>query len=310
MIYQLNISISHGSNASDTEGVMLSDHKLFTQLRKKYPDNSLNPRWFNLQISYDDAVKQKLFDIFLSATGREPSADPSRMLKNMKRYYYVRVKRIAEVHDLDTAPWLYLTPPQLSLAEFAAVEFDDSYVVAKVMRKKKITFGSTRSVGWMMLFSGGLKDGFLKSDLRGIDFQPVKLENGSPSGLWQIVSPVRMPPLAMRLTDGRGNPFTGDDSRACVVDEGSYFPKVLKYHESDLVKMPDVDFIMSAERLGGGHNAHRMHIVSQRFREVAEKLAPGQFSYGLVAAGEGAELQKRYTIPELALMDSSFMTTI
>ena len=45
---------------------------------------------------------------------------------------------------------------------------------------------------------------------------------------------------------------------------------------------------------------HRMHIVSQRFRQVADKLAPGQFNYGLVAVGEGEELQSRYTIPELA----------
>ncbi len=104
----------------------------------------------------------------------------------------------------------------------------------------------------------------------------------------------------MKLTDGQGGAFVGDTAKACCVDEGSYFPKVLKYHQKDMAGLPDVDVIMSAERLGGWHNAHRMHIVSQRFRQVAEKLAPGLFSYGLVAIGEGEELQTRYTIPDLA----------
>jgi hypothetical protein len=109
-----------------------------------------------------------------------------------------------------------------------------------------------------------------------------------------------MPPLAMQLSDGQGSPYTGDPSKACILDQGSYSPPVLRYRESDLREVPDVDVILSDERLGGGHNAHRMHIVSPRFRQVAEKLAPGQFNYGLVAVGEGEELQTRYTIPELA----------
>ena len=220
--------------------------------------------------------------------------------KNKGTAYNVRVERLAEDHDLDNAPWLCLIAPKQSLAKFNKVEPDDSYVVTKVTSKKKISFGCTDHVGWMMLFSEGLKDKLLESGLCGLGFQSVKLEKGSPSGLWQITSPARMPPLAMQLTDGQGNPFIGDGCRACCVDEGSYFPMVLKYRESDLVEVPEVDVIMSAERIGGGHNAHRMHIVSQRFRQVAEKLAPGQFSYGLVAVGEGEELQKRYTIPELA----------
>ncbi|WP_395739774.1 hypothetical protein [Prosthecobacter sp.] len=300
MNYQLNISITLGSNSQKSEGVVLSDQKLFAQLRSRSPDSSVNPQWFNLQILYDEAVNQKLFEIILAKTGRRPSADPLFVLKNVEKYYYVRVNRLIEVPDLDAAPWLFLTPPPLSLAEFSAVEPDDSYVVAKVKSKKKIAFGSTRTVGWMMLFSDALKDRFFTSGLRGISFQSVKLEDGTPSGLWRLTSHARMPSLAMQLTDGQGNPFPGEESRACCVNEGSYFPMVLKYRENDLADIPNVDVIMSTERIGGGHNAHRMHIVSQQFRQAAEELAPGQFNYSLVAVGEGEELQTRYTIPELA----------
>ena len=46
-------------------------------------------------------------------------------------------------------------------------------------------------------------------------------------------------------------------------------------------------------------------LVSQRFREVAESIAPGQINYGLVAVGHGEELKRRYTLPELAPSDDA-----
>ncbi len=302
MKYQLSISVEFGDNPKETEVVRISNAKLFSDLRRRYPDKSINPKWFTIHISYEEAKAIGLFETFRHEINKTPIAGfryytPSAL----EKHYNVQVERIAEAYELDEARWLYLVPPAQSLAKFKAVEPDDSYVVTKVTSKKKIAFGYARPVGWMMLLSEGLKDKFLGGGLRGIAFQSVRLENGSPSGLWQLISDVRMPPLAMQLTDGWGNPFTGDPTKACCADEGSYFPMVLRYRESDLAKLPDVDLIMSAERLGwGGHNMHRTYIVSQRFRQVAEKLAPGQFNYGLVAVGEGEELQTRYTIPELA----------
>ena len=301
MKYQLSISVEFGNKPKETEVVRISNVKLFSDLRKRYPDKSINPKWFTIHISYEEAKAISLFETFLQEINKTPIAGFRHYTpSSLENHYNVQVERVPEEADVANAPWFYLICPKLSLAKFKAVEPDDSYVVTKVTSKKKIAFGCTDHVGWMMLFTEALKDKFLNSGLCGLGFQSVKLENGSPSGLWQITSPARMPPLAMQLTDGQGNPFTGDGDRACCVDEGSYFPQVLKYRESDLVEVPEVDVIMSAERLGGWHNAHRMHIVSQRFRQVAEKLAPGQFSYGLVAVGEGEELQTRHTIPELA----------
>lgn len=300
MKYRISIAVSLGANPTATDEVVLSDKKLFTQLRSRYPNNSINPNWFVLQTDFQDALSTGIFDVFKREVKKSPSTDHHLTLKHLDRYYSVQVERIPEVQDLDDSPWLYLTAPKLSMAKFKAVEPDDSYVIQKVTSKKKIAFGCTDYVGWMMLFSEELKNKFLCSELRGIGFKEVKLENSEASGLWQITSQVRMPPLAMKLTDGQGGLFIGDETKACVVDEGSYVPMVLKYLQKGMTELPDVDVIMSAERIGFGHNAHRMHIVSQRFRQVADKLAPGQFSYGLVAVGEGEELQTRYTIPELA----------
>jgi hypothetical protein len=301
MIYECSFSVGLAHDRHRPGDVTLSDIESFNNIVKSGKGAVLaNPLVCNVKCDWADEQLPRVFDILSRVTGMKPVADGHFVLANRSDYYNVQIERIAEAQDLDAAPWLYLTAPKQSLAKFKAVEPDDSYVVTKVTGKKKIAFGCTDHVGWMMLFSEGLKDKFLNSGLHGIGFQSVKLEDGSPSGLWHISSPARMPPLAMRLTDGQGNSFTGDEARACCVDDASYFPMVLKYHQKDMAGLTDVDVIMSAERLGGWHNAHRIHVVSQRFRQVAEKLAPGQFSYGLVAVGEGEELQTRYTIPELA----------
>lgn len=279
----------------------ISNANLFSDLRRRYPDKSINPKWFTIHISYEEAKAIGLFETFRHEINKTPIAGFRHYTPSaLEKHYNVQVERVPEEIDVENARWFYLVCPKLTLAEFKAVDADDGYVVAKVTSKKKIAFGSTRTVGWMMLFTEGLKDKFLASGLRGIGFQSVKLVNSSPSGLWQITTATRMPPLAMQLTDGQGNPYTGDPTKACIEEDGTYSPKVLRYRESDLAGVPEVDVILSEERLGFGHNAHRMHIVSQRFRQVAEKLAPGQFNYGLVAVGEGEELQTRYTIPELA----------
>lgn len=302
MEYQLSISVTSEGNASLTDEVVISDKSLFCELRNRYPDNSINPAWFKLRLSYQEAKRIGLFERFRSVTGKKPISDHYFAGAALDKYYVVNVERIPEPNELDEAHWLYLATPQLSLAEFRAVETDGSYVIEKTFRCKKIAYGSTRTVGEMLLFTESLKELFLQTDLQGIAFRPVKLINGKPSGLWQLMTGARMPPMAMELVVGmKREPFTGDDSQGVGPKEVGYFPMVLRYKESELTSLPDVDLIFSAERLGWtAHNNHRMHIVSQRFRQVAEKLAPGQFRYGLVAIGEGEELRRRYTIPELA----------
>jgi hypothetical protein len=260
-----------------------------------------SPFIFNVCADWTDSGLHAVFEFLLSATGRRPSADLHYAAAHPGGFFPLNVERVPSEDELNQSRWLYLTVPKFSLAKFKSVEPDGSYVITKVCSKKKIAFGCTTTVGWMMLFSEQLKSLFLESSLNAIEFKPVTLENGSPSGLWQMTSPVTFPSLSMKLLDGRRQPFTGDWSKGCGVEDGSYFPMVLRYQQSDVENLTNFDVALSTERLGwASHNIHRMHIVSQRFRRVAEKLAPGQFSYGLVAVGEGDELRTRYTIPELA----------
>jgi hypothetical protein len=135
----------------------------------------------------------------------------------------------------------------------------------------------------MMLFTEALKNRFLEAGLSNLEFRKTYLEEGMPSGLWQIWSTLIMPPHL-------------------PCDPGSYRPVVERYEESAVAGFPRFDVAVGFEREGPApHNMHRRVIVSHRFREVAERLVPGQFRFGLVIAGKGEELKRRYTIPELAV---------
>lgn len=134
----------------------------------------------------------------------------------------------------------------------------------------------------MLLFTEALTSKFRDAGLNSAFFRPALLKDGRPSGLWQLWSTTVMPPKL--------------DYWA-----GSYIPPVLRYEVDAVKDLPKFDVAVSSERAGPApHNMHRYVIVSQRFREVAEKLAPGQFKFGLVAVGRGEELKRRYTLPELA----------
>ncbi len=301
MQYFLTFSVSLTEQSTASEEATIASESFFNELRLRFPDKSINPKWFQIRVSYKEAIATRLFEEIKEHNGKSPVGDLHFACANPINFYSVKVERIPSQEELNQSRWLYLTVPELAIAKFKSVEPDDSYVISKVSSKKKIAFGSTHTVGWMLLYSAALKDLLLNRGLQHVDFRTVKLEDGSASGLWQSTSDVVMPPLAMTLLDGRRQPFTGDYSKGCGLDDGNYMPMVLRYRESDLVNLPDFDLALSAERLGWtSHNVHRMHIISQRFRQVAEKLAPGQFKYGLVAVGEGEELQTRYTIPELA----------
>ncbi|MFO1440190.1 MAG: hypothetical protein U1F81_17850 [Verrucomicrobiaceae bacterium] len=300
MDYRLTFNVSLGGDPAATDEVVISNEALFGKLRHKYPDKSVNPRWFQLSVLYEEAKSTGLIHLLAEETKKRPVADSWYALNNLKGFFSVAVELEPSQHELDSQHLLYLAAPPTSLAEFEEVMEDDSYVVSKVRTKKKVCFGGTRTDGSILLFSDRLKELFIDSELKGVAFRPVKLPNESDSGLWQLYSDVRMPPLAMQLVDSWRKPYTGASGQVPILKNGTYYPVVLRYRQSDLKFLPNVDVLFSSERFGFKHNAHRYHIVSQRFRQVADKLAPGQFKYGLVAIGEGEELRRRYTIPELA----------
>jgi hypothetical protein len=188
-----------------------------------------------------------------------------------------------------------LLPPTGTIAtyDFDQKREDGGFTVKGAGRRTKLLFGGAEYMTLCMIFKDQLKNELMKAGLRGIEFRPVRISKGKQVPLWQLWSEVEMPPAINRL-----EPEEGSFCMPQLADEGSYTPSILRYEQSslDLARLPDV--VRAQECIMSGIPCM---LVSQRFRQVADKLAPGQFRYGLVAVGEGEELQKRYTIPELAL---------
>lgn len=299
MNYNIDFAVSYTGKDGFTGDARITSPELFQLLRIRYPDNSINPKWFILRTRFDDAKDSNLFKTIEMDGGKSPVADLEFACDHPDKYYPVKVERIATAEELNQSPWLMLLPGDRELSGRGTIESDGTYVVPKAIKTKEAVYGSNGPAPWMHLFSPTLKDQLIQSGLR-IEFRPVKQENGKPSGLWQLQTLLEMPPLAMTLLNSRYQPFDGDQSKGCMISEGSYYPWVLKYRQSDVEKLADFDVAFTKERFGFPHQAHPKILISQRFRQVAEKLAPGQFNYGLVAVGEGEELQTRYTIPELA----------
>lgn len=299
MHYWLEFSLSLKSEITPSEEAVVTDPEWFLHIRKAFANASINPNWFMIKVSLEDALNQNLMQQVQSKSGKQPVADLKFACDHPNKYFNVRVERRFTKEELEQGAWLYLLPGERELARHGTVSPEGVYIVPKVHNKKNVHYGSNPPGPWMHLFSEDLKSKFLASGLN-VNFEPVLLEKGGLSGLWQLHSNQRMPILAMTLLDSRYQPFRGDQSKGCMIDEGNYYPHVLKFRESDIRMLPDFDVAFSQERFGFQHQAHPQIVVSQHFRQVAEKLAPGQFSYGLVAVGEGEELQTRFTIPELA----------
>lgn len=241
-----------------------------------------NPLIYNVAIDGCGDTFRPAFESLRAMTGLNPVADLGYAMRFPEKYFPVTVKLVPNDEELRQAPWLYLWPPPLSLASFKSVEPDDTYIIRSVLSRRKIAFGHADTVGWMMLFTEKLKELFEESDLTQMEFRPVKKITGELSGLWQIWSPMVMP-------------------KQLQYWPGDYIPSVIRYEAEAVKGMPDFDVAVGAERSGWAiHNRHRHIIVSQRFRETAERLVPGQFRFALVAVGCGEDLKQRYTLPELA----------
>lgn len=299
MKYKFEFAVNLKSLDAATGDARIVSPALLAMLKQWYDNPSTDATMFTVHVSQEDAVASALFEEIEADGGKRPVASLPYAFAHPDTHYPVRVDRILEPGDLES-PWLYLTVPPLSIAEDDRIEADGSYVLKKVYKGKKSAFGHTRTDGWMMLFSENLKDAFLEEDLTSVDFRPAKMVSGKDSGLWQMWSAVSMPSLSMKLLTSRHEPYEGDPLKGCITGDGYYTWPVLRYHERDMKGHPHVDVALTAEWFGpGGPYKKKFYVVSQRFRRIAEKLAPGQFSYGMVAVGEGEELAKRYRIPEL-----------
>jgi hypothetical protein len=299
MNYNITFAVAHVAQGGGPGDARITSLDLFKSLRSRYPDKSINLRYFQISTRFDDAVESGLFKIIEQDGGKLPLADLKYACDHPDKYYPVQVERVPTDDELNQSRWLLLVPGDIEMTGHSETASDGTYLIPGVRRTKKVSYGSNSPGPWMHLFTAPLKELFLQSGLQ-VEFRSVRLKKGGDSGLWQLQTSIEMPPLAMTVLNIRYQPFEGGQSEGCLVSDGYYHPLVPRYREQDIAGIQDVDAAFTWERFGAAHMLHPQIIVSQRFRQMAEKLVPGQFRYSPVVVSEGDDLRTRYTIPELA----------
>jgi hypothetical protein len=300
MNYNIEFSVDYGARNVVTGDARITSLDLFKSLRSRYPNKSINPRWFQIKTRFEDAMESGLFNTIEQDGGKLPIADLKYACDHPDKYYPVQVERVPSEDEFNQSRWLLLLPGDAIMTGHCEVSSDGTYIIPGVIRTKKVSYGTNSPGWWTQLFTTPLKDLLIQSGLN-IDFRPARLKKGGESGLWQLQTKVEMPPLAMTLLNFSEQPFDGDPTKeGCLVSDGYYYPLVLRYRKQDIAGMADFDVAFTREKSGYSHQLHSRIIVSQRFRQVADQLAPGQFRYSPVVVSKGEDLKTRYTIPELA----------
>ena len=302
MNYSVSFSVGLVHDIYRPGEVNVESVTLFKRIKKMVPGSTpKNEFIYNVCAEWTDPGLHEAFDLLLSATNKRPVADSFYPHHHIETHYSVQVERIVSEEDLNQSSWLLLLPGKSNMTGHCEVSADGTYLIPGVVRAKKISYG-TDYLGWTQLFTAPLKDLLVQSGLK-IDFRSVKLKKGGESGLWQLQSNLKLPPLSMFLAKQNTfyEPFDGDHAKeGCLVLDGRYYPLVLRYRKQDADKMDDFDVAFTREKSRFPHQLHPWIVVSQQFRKAADQIAPGQFRYTPVVVSEGEDLRTRYTIPELA----------
>jgi hypothetical protein len=292
MDYLISFSIGLAHNHHRPGRVTLDSQRDFEKLALSGLGTLSNPYLINVRASWHEPKLKQLCKHIGQITGRTAVDNLRYAVDHPQKCFAVDIQLNPTEEEFRAARWLWINSDR-RMATSDRVNEDDSYVVRGVSAPRRTpAFGNAFSIATMALFNTPLKEQFMESGLKGFEFRSVKKVNGAESGLWQLWSPTIMPP-----------------ETSCLLNP-SYMPPVMRYGKNDVAHIPDFDVAFATGKPplnnpGLGLYWPRRIIVSQRFREVAEELAPGQFKFGLVAVGEGEELKRRYTLPELAPPDEA-----
>ena len=146
----------------------------------------------------------------------------------------------------------------------------EQYVVEKHRKKKTVPFGFLTPFPAKAV-TGELKDQLENAGLEGVEFEPVV--NGDD--IWKLWSSLRLPRCQLPLVDGSGaevEPDVWPKFGEKFFDDKGYNPPELTYNRNEVEKLGAFDIAMTAERIGGYPHVYRLHVVSQRFREVLNEL--------------------------------------
>ena len=236
-----------------------------------------------------DGVKRRKIEV------REPEG--SERLKKLlaaieDKYGFVPNERlVVPVADRDHVFGLHkvreYTPKEIGSRELLYIEFvgkaiaehkdgtpeqveAEQYVVERHRKKKTVQFGYLTPFTAKAV-TGELKDQLEDAGLKRVEFEPVI--NGDD--IWKLWSSLRMPRCLLPLVDQNGAEVEPDDSPEFgeqYFDDKGYNPPELTYNRNEVEKLGTFDIAMTAERIGGYPEVFRLHVVSQRFREVLKQL--------------------------------------
>ena len=176
--------------------------------------------------------------------------------------------------EIDSCELLYINFAGKAIAEHKdgtpeQVEAEQ-YVVERHRKKKTVQFGYLTPFAAKAV-TGELKDQLEDAGLKRVEFEPVI--NGDD--IWKLWSSLKMPRCLLPLVDQNGAEI-GPDVRPKFgeqyFDDKGYNPPELTYNRNEVEKLGTFDIAMTAERIGGYPEVFRLHVVSQRFREVLKQL--------------------------------------
>lgn len=155
----------------------------------------------------------------------------------------------------------------------------------RVMARKGLS--KRRHLGGLYTFaavilSSELKAKLEKSDLKGLNFIPVRYDKSekAPRQFWQFGHKMKMPTcLLPRLTQW-GEEWKENHLDGAIWDENGYKPEELRFNRTEVEAMGEFDVATTREKIGEHRGFYRSEIiVTQRFRKVLNEMKINAVDY-------------------------------
>lgn len=241
---------------------------------------SLNPNYGSLVFDVTDPNLAVALKMVESITGLTPLMGKldSHQREN---WFFCQLQRVFDRKDITQAPLLKLLAKK-EVAYRAPSHHPESFVLQADAKLKN----SKWHYGYADVHVAPLCDDHLRNqleaeNLRGLRFDAVGYSPPAKAHyrtLWRMTSSIQMPRLRTPLVDAEGKPFVGpltneESCRGCYPDDGVASPAILRFSREEVADLGPLDAAVTQERIGSWDtSAYRAVIVSQRFREVFERL--------------------------------------
>jgi hypothetical protein len=227
------------------------------------------------EASFDDSRTHLILKLIHEAFGL--SISPHTRIKTYERsqYFGPDLNRIYTKKDVEAAPLLRWAGAKADIGTYLRQTDREQWFLSPDKRLKNKFDAGFLSPFPALAVSAGLKEALEHSNLKGLDFNQVKLEPPSPSPkeIWRIDSQLRMPPCLLPIQHQDGSLFSGDFAKGSLWDDAGIMPYELKFSSAEVAAMGAFDVALTMERTGmDASHAFRDIIVSQKFRQVLERL--------------------------------------